>query len=318
MRTKEKLSCLVSFIVLIVLCSLFCQSECQATLIEIYGYGMEDPEELAFDSMGNLYVGHSRNASGMTIYQIPDGGGEAIDWPSSGKPFVDPDGLDVDGMDRIWGTTGAWSNVQDGEVIYVSSNGTIEAIGKNYLRNPTSLELDRNGRFGSAGSVVVANQSQAVGGIEIISVTPDPLDISSIFSTNDYNVIRCLSFDSDNTLWFVGGEKLFSWTEQDNQPEEFELSGITDGISAVGVDPYFGGLVIGLIDERAVARVSLDGNFDIIATGLDPRSFAFDSQGRIYVSDQVSDVVWVIPEPSTLLLLAMGGLAMLRRKHRQF
>jgi hypothetical protein len=278
---------------------------------------MEDPEELAFDSMGNLYVGHSRNASGMTIYQIPDGGGEAIDWPSSGKPFVDPDGLDVDGMDRIWGTTGAWSNVQDGEVIYVSSNGTIEAIGKNYLRNPTSLELDRNGRFGPVGSVVVANQSQAVGGIEIISVTPDPLDISSIFSTNDYNVIKCLSFDSDNTLWFVGGEKLFSWTEQDNQPEEFELSGITDGISAVGVDPYFGGLVIGLIDERAVARVLLDGNVDIIATGLDPKAFAFDSQGRIYVSDQVSDVVWVIPEPSTLLLLAMGALALLRRKHRQ-
>jgi hypothetical protein len=51
----------------------------------------------------------------------------------------------------------------------------------------------------------------------------------------------------------------------------------------------------------------------IIASGLDPTAFAFDSLGRIYVSDQVSDVVWIIPEPSTLLLLSIGGLALLKK-----
>jgi hypothetical protein len=152
-----------------------------------------------------------------------------------------------------------------------------------------------------------------VGGIEILLVTPNPLSVTSIFSTNEYDVIRSLSFDTDNTLWFVGGENLYGWMEGTSNPEEFVISGITGAISAVSVDPFGDGLIVGLIDERAVARVSLDGTYDIIATGLDPRAFAFDSLGRIYVSDQVSDVVWIIPEPSTLLLLAIGGLALIKK-----
>ena len=67
-------------------------------------------------------------------------------------------------------------------------------------------------------------------------------------------------------------------------------------------------------DERAVGRVYDGGIVDIIATGIDPRAFAFDSQGQIYISDQVSDVVWVIPEPSTLFLLALGGFIVTKRR----
>lgn len=304
----------ISFAVLISFYCLVVQSDCLAATLQVYGYGMEDPQELAFDSIGNLYAGHSRNAYGMSIYQIPPGGGEAVAWPSTASPFDDPDGLDVDSLDRVWGTTGVFSNVQNGEVIRVSSDGTAEAIGQDYLGNPTSLEIDRNGRFGPAGSVLVANLSNAVSGVEILSVNPDPFSVDNIFSTGAYNAIRCLSFDSDNTLWFLGGGKLYRWTEQADQPQEFELSGITGDISAIGVDPFVDGLVVGLIDERAVGRVYDDGIVDIIATGLDPRAFAFDSQGRIYISDQVSDVVWVIPEPSTLFLLALGGFIVTKRR----
>ncbi len=313
---RRKPSSLISIFILILLCSLYSQSDCMAALveIEIYGYGIQDPEELAFDSAGNLYVGRSLNTRRITIYQIPAGGGEALAWPSNKRPFDDPDGIDVDDMDTIWGTTGVRNNRQNGEVVHVFSDGTFETIGGNYLRNPTSLELDRNGRFGPEGSVIVANQSNLVGGIEILSVTPDPLGVTSIFSTDEYNVIRCLSFDTDNTLWFVGGENLYSWAEGTSRPEEFQLSGFAGAISAVGVDPFGDGLVVGFIDERAIARVSFDGVVDIIAIGLDPKAFAFDSLGRIYVSDQVSDVVWIVPEPSTLFLLAIGGLVLLRTR----
>jgi hypothetical protein len=304
--------------ILILLCSLYSQSDCMAVPveIEIYGYGLEDPEELAFDLEGNLYVGRSENSRRITIYQIPAGGGEAIAWPSNSEPFDDPDGIDVDNTGTIWGTTGVRNNRQNGEVVCVFSDGTFDAIGGNYLRNPTSLELDRNGRFGPEGSVIVANQSNLVDGIEILLVTPDPLSVTSIFNTDEYDVIRSLSFDADNTLWFVGGDNLYSWAEGTSSPEEFEISGITSDISAVAVDPFGDGLIVGLVDERAVARVSLDGTFDIIATGLDPTAFAFDSLGRIYVSDQVSDVVWIIPEPSTLLLLTLGGLALTRKSSK--
>ena len=66
--------------ILILLCSLHSQSDCIAVPVEIevYGYGIQDPEELAFDSAGNLYVGRSLNSRRITIYQIPAGGGEAI------------------------------------------------------------------------------------------------------------------------------------------------------------------------------------------------------------------------------------------------
>jgi len=297
----------------------------RSTSGEIYGYGLQDPQELAFDSEGNLYVGRSQNSRRITIYQIPAGGGEAIAWPSSSEPFDDPDGIDVDSTGTIWGTTGIMYNRQNGEVICVFSDGTFNAIGSNYLRNPTSLELDRNGRFGPKGSVIVANQSSLVDGIEILVVTPDPLSVTSIFSTDEYDVIRSLTFDSDDTLWFVGGDNLYSWVEGTSEPEEFVISGsqngqaqITGAISAVAVDPFGDGLIVGLAEERAVARVSLDGSYDIIATGLDPTAFAFDSLGRIYVSDQVSDVVWIVPEPSTLFLLAIGGLILTRKSGKSY
>jgi hypothetical protein len=312
---KSKPSYLILSLVLIFSFSLYSQSDCMAALveIEIYGYGVEDPEELAFDSAGNLYVGRSLNEHGVSIYQIPAGGGEAVAWPGSSGPFDDPDGIDVDDSGVVWGTTGIWDDKQKGEVISVFSDGTFEALGGNYLNNPTSLELDRNGRFGPEGSVLVANKSNSTEGIELLLVTTEPLSVTNIFDTSGYDVIRSLDFDEDNTLWFVGGDNLYYWANGARRPREFELPGVTGAMSAVAADPFGDGLVVGLIDERAVARVSFDGNVDIIATGLDPKALAIDSLGRIYVSDQVSDVVWIIPEPSTLFLLAIGGLALMRK-----
>jgi hypothetical protein len=312
--------CLAFYAMLACFCGLWPPRDCLGAL-EVYGSGMQDPQELAFDSRGNLYVGHSLNARDVTIYRIPAGGGAAVAWPSTGTPFDDADGLDVDLLDQVWSTTGLWANVQDGEVVRVSSDGTATAIGSNYLRNPTSLEIDRQGRFGPKGSVLVANQSTAAGGpegvAEILSVVENPFDVKSIFQAGDYNTIRCLSFDADDTLWFIGGQKLYRWSELAAGPEEFVLPGVTDSVSALGVDPFNSDLVIGLKEARSVVSLDLDvpePTVKVLATGLDPAAFAFDAQGRIYVSDEESDVVWVIPEPSTLLLLGMGGLLGIRRR----
>jgi hypothetical protein len=301
-------------------CGLWQPSGCLGALA-VYGSGMVDPQEMAFDSKGNLYVGYSLDARDLSIYQIPPGGGTAVAWPSTSTPFDDPDGIDVDLLDQVWGTTGVWPDIQDGEVIRVSGDGTATAIGSDYLRNPTSLEIDRQGRFGAKGSILVANQSADAGGLnavaELLSVTEDPFDVKNVFATSDYNSIRSLSFGADKTLWFVGGEKLYRWTEQSAAPEEFVVPGVTGAISAVGADPFNGDLVIGLKDARSVASVDLtlsEPMVKVLATGLDPTAFAFDAQGRIYVSDEESDVVWVIPEPSTVLLLGMGGLLGIRRR----
>jgi hypothetical protein len=222
--------------ILVCLCGLWRPSICRGAL-EVYGSGMEDPQELAFDSKGNLYVGYSLDARNLTIYQIPPGGGVAVAWPSNGTPFDDTDGLDVDSLDRVWGTTGVWPDVQDGEVVCVTSDGTATAIGSDYLSNSTSLEIDRQGRFGPKGSILVANQSTATSGpdgvAQILSVTADPFDVTNIFQTGDYNIIRSLSFDAQKTLWFVGGQKLYRWTEEAAAPEEFILPGVTGGVRAV-------------------------------------------------------------------------------------
>jgi len=290
----------------------------------IYAWGMENPMELAFDSDGYLYAGHSRNASRLSIYQIPPGGGQAVEYGQGA--FSDPDGLDCDGADTVWIASGLWANVQDGEVKEIAANGTVSNVGTNYLTNPMSLEVDRSGRFGPEGSLIVANQRSGLG-VEIFSVTPTAgggADVTNVPpSLTDLVVAEDLSFDAEDTLWFVGNGQLYRWLDTPGaQPEPVPLPGVNGLLSAVGFDPYTETLVVGLADERRIIRVSLEGEVgEELAGCLDPQSFAFDAAGNIFVSDSVRDVIWRIgvhdvPEPPTLALLGIAvlGLFVYRRR----
>jgi len=266
----------------------------------IYGYDTEDPQEMSFDSSGYLYVGHSRNSCGLSIYRIPPGGGSAEEVGNGA--FCDPDGLDVDSMDTVWVASGLWANVQDGEIIkYIPKTNELIKCGSNYLRNPTSLEIDRIGRFGELGSSLVSQQNSITGGGQILSVSASGANLV-IYETTEYWNILDMCFDMKGSLWFIEGsgvggekpEKLYEWPQQ-GTPNEVTLTGVTGSLSGLAFDGHEETLVVGISTERKIVKVSLDGQLVQELSGdIDPRSITLDALGNIYVSDIETDVVWKI------------------------
>jgi uncharacterized protein YdeI (BOF family) len=266
----------------------------------IYASGFEDPQELAFDTANYLYVGHSRNASGLSIYRISPGGGSYIEFGSNA--FSDPDGLDIDSSGNIWVSSGTWANTQDGEVKEVTPAGNVSDVGSNYLNNPTSLEIDRIGRFGEPGGLLVGNQNMA--GVQIIYVDTTG-NTTVIFDTTAFFVILDICLDPMGTVWFIGGDdvvpySLYKWPVNDSV-QKVQLAGVTGPISGLAYDSVQQTLVVGASSERRIFRVYLDGTVgEEIARGLDPRSITIHRSGDIYVSDTVADVVWRIGRTSKI------------------
>jgi hypothetical protein len=255
----------------------------------VYASGFEDPQEMAFDSTGTLFVGHSRNASGLSIYKVPPGGGSFTE--VGGNAFSDPDGLDVDSSGTVWISSGVWANVQDGEVKSLSPTNVVRNIGNNYLRNPTALQIDRTGRFGSRDALVVGNQRMT--DFQILRVTTTG-SVTTLHETTLFFVVTDLCFDSQETVWFLGEGHLFKWPSGGN-PLELSIAGTTVPLRGLAFDPVKSTLVIGSASERRVFRVSLDGTIgEQLASGIDPRSLIVDRQGDVYASDESADVVWRI------------------------
>ena len=67
-----------------------------------------------------------------------------------------------------------------------------------------------------------------------------------------------------------------------------------------------------------IYRVTPDGTRTIFAQGFnvdDMSDLALGPDGGMYVADRNTGVIYeIIPEPATLSLLALGGLAMLKRR----
>jgi hypothetical protein len=97
----------------------------------------------------------------------------------------------------------------------------------------------------------------------------------------------------------LGGGRLFAWQQGTTAPQEIAVVPSAETLRGLVVDPVRGHLIIGLANERRLVRVSPNGW--IIreeARDLDARAFAFDSEGRLYISDETRDVVWTFMPPS--------------------
>jgi hypothetical protein len=256
---------------------------------------MEGPQELAFDSAGYLYVGHGRDSSGLSIYRIPPGGGTAEEY--GGGAFVDPDGLDVDSADTVWVASGLTPEVEDGEVMRVAPNGQVSLAGSDYLANPTALEIDRIGRFGPVGTLLVGDRGNSANA-RIVAVSPTGAHL--VVLDGGHVSIRDLCFDEEGTVWFIsarGGDvdgELYKWPVG-GVPTQVVVTGATGDVLGLCYDSHRRTLVLGLRDERRVVRLSSGGQVvEQLARDIDPRSFAVDAVGNVYVSDVARDVIWQI------------------------
>ena len=267
--------------------------EFNGPVLQVYVSGLEDPQELAFDKQGYLYVGHSRNAGGLSIYRVPPGGGGFTNYGQDS--FDDPDGLDVDAAGNVYVASGPWANTTEGEVKMIAPGNTVSNIGNNYLNNPTALEIDRNDRFGTGHGYLVGNQLSGVGGQVLYISTSGAKSV--LFTSSSHNVIRDLCFDAQETLWFLAGVGedylLYRWPAG-GQAQEVSVGTQTGKLRGLAWDPMGQALIIGSTD-RLVMRVSTSGQIlQTLVSGLDPRAITVDGGGNIYVSDEEADVVWKI------------------------
>jgi len=270
------------------------------------------PSEIEFAPDGALFAAHNSPSNGAArLYRIPPGGGAAVEWGSASPQ--DPDGIDVYGgkvyaaaEDHVWqgdlatGAMATWTTWSGG-------------------RNMTTIAVDKLGDYGDAGDVVIGSARYG-NDIELISATTRQTTMS--VSSGDLYVPRgllfatgtlyCVESSATEGIWAIGPAG--------------GLTRVSDGgfawgsPSALLYDPVEDVFYVADNGRDEILRVPrVGGTPVVVGTGFtEVYGLAMGGDGRIYVADTTSNVVWVaIPEPTTIALLSVGLLLPVWRRRRR-
>lgn len=265
-----------------------------------------NPTELVFDSAGYLYTGHNAN-TGNFLQRVAPGGGPAASWGS--RQVTDPDGLALLG-------SYVYASGED-EVVQVDrETGTVTQWAAVGGRNTTTITVDRSGDYGLSGDVFIGNarHTRDIEWIDAATRTPN-----TVVSSTDLYVVRGLTFaagalycveaSATRGIWHVASDGMltrladggFNWSDPSDMayhPDEDTFYVSEGNLGQIWRVPRTGG-----------EPVKVGEGFGGI------RGLTFGPDGRLYVSDEGNDVIWKgLPEPTSLALLAAGGIALLRRR----
>jgi sugar lactone lactonase YvrE len=261
-----------------------------------------DPEGLAFDSSGNLWVADASRNNWVVEFKAPFANGESASLMLGGAPFsggmndtslAQPRGLSFDSTGNLWvADTGdsrllrfnaPFTNHEAASLVLGASdfNSSIQVSFDSYLQNksaipgPTVIAIDKS------GNVWVTNV------FDLVTMFPPPFSLGETPSiivgdlslaanptsanSTTMNSPNGIAFDSSGNLWV-------SDTSYD-RILEFTTPITTREAASV---------VLGHNNFQTIFP-ALDNNSAIIATQSDLRSpdgIAFDSSGNLWVSDQ--------------------------------
>ena len=264
-----------------------------------------DPFHLAFDSIGNLFVGRDNSGSGGSassaarIHKVSPDGSTVVEF---GDAIDDPDGLivDIDGAVATLGpnTVLVASLLNDGSgnsrITQISPEGSITSTlvegSPPALTNPQQLVFD------SSGNLLYVNCDRSVGSVGIF----DGSNLS-VFGSVDVNT--CLGgiavgphgrvFVSD----FDNGKVKVLDSGGNLEDSDFVVGLSSPDAMAFDTTGQFGGKL--LVVERANGQIrSIDpatGETEVFATGFArPFGLAFGPDGCLFVSEFDTDTVWRI------------------------
>ena len=247
-----------------------------ASLGFLQASGLGQPEGLAFDSAGNLYIADSYYYS---VVKITPGGTSSLFANFGSAGVNEPMGLVIDKQDNVY-----VANYGNNTIIKITPGGvgSVFATSSSGVNLPRGLALDR------AGNLYVAN----VGGGNIEKFTPD--GVGSVFaSSGGFG----LAFDQTGNLYV---------SEQYGTIERFSPTG-TDLGAFVTLDNTALGLAFDSQDnlyavnywDNAINKITPQGISSLFIGGLNEPTF-----------------IAIVPEPSILALLNLGLAAMLVSRRR--
>ncbi|MCS7466146.1 putative Ig domain-containing protein [Stieleria sp. ICT_E10.1] len=257
---------------------------------------INEPNELAFDSLGNLYVGNGGNPGSETspekIRRIAKGGDLATEYGEA--PISDPDAVAFDRTGLISGVPGSvLVGGLPGSITAVHPDGTVAMVfgPSDSINNVDSMTFDNAGRLlflahGTSNIMVSTGDEPSVLASvpgPTFAIAVDPLNRFVI--SNEDGSLRL--YDSDGTL--LDGQ--YAVNLGFAPPIAFGPGGVW------GTDLY---LVNNDTDQ--LLRMGSDGAMTVIGSGFTDRvsDLRFGPDGALYLSQGVADrILRITPQQST-------------------
>jgi sugar lactone lactonase YvrE len=228
---------------------------------------LDEPEGLAFDAAGNLYVS---NIGNNTISKVTPGGAVSA--------FVniglnEPLGLAFDAAGNLYA-----ANLGNSTISKVTPTGAVSTFATGTLiSGPVGLAFD------SAGNLYVSN----VGNDTISKVTP-PGAVSTFASNGLINgsyPADGLAFDSAGNLYVVNGNSTISKVTPAGVVSAFVSSGLSDPVGPNGLAFDAAGNLCLANENGTISKVTPGGAVStFVGSGLgEPNGLAFGAAGNLYV-----------------------------------
>ena len=305
----------------------FGQTVISGLSLDVYAE-VTDPQGIAFDAAGNLFVGRDNSGSGggvgdaVKLHKISPGGLSVVEFGDTA--IIDPDGVVVD-LGGTFGdpgtviTGGQISNSQGGFLSTIAADETVSTIfgPTTAYHNPSAYAFDSTGR------------------LLFSNVTNPGTSPSGIYATTGLADEPSLLFSSTAR---IGGiaiddmDRIFVSTE-DGRVEIHALDGslldddFVTGLGFSGALAFgsLGGPDVDLFTVTSMGelwRIDEFGSVATIGNGFDSTfHMQFGADDALYASDFAGDRILrvsAVPEPNSLAILCLLGSPFLFRRKRCF
>ena len=281
-------------------------------VVETYAE-VQGPVRLSFAPSGTLFAGRDLLSAGgghkeaTRVHKIGVGGGPVVEYGDATIP--DPDCLFFDADGIVSGEPGAVLVGAGTGGIAIYSISPDESVGLwlgpiANTENPSEMILDNTGRL------IISDWN----GKKLVAVTDG---VPSVLF-NSTSKLSALAVDADNRIYSAAEDGILRIHSSDGSLLDGNfVSGLRPHALAFGPGGAWGNDLYALDTDSQLVRIDSVGGVSVVGTGFDQvEDLVFGPDGALYGSafneDRVIQVF--VPEPATLSLLALGGLALLRKR----